>query len=939
MKNILTGLLLLCGCFVFAQSSDNGFKIRKLTKEEITICPIGEHSSNLYLPPEFDRTQVNTRQPGVFKDSLDDSVTPEFIPAIDFVLDFLGNYINSEVTINVFIEVAQLGGSALAGAGPAFVVENFDYAPLKNTEYPIALAEKLLGKEINRSDQPDIIVTINSEFEGWFFEPNNPTGIRPNQIDLASVLTHEIIHGLGFTSNSNITDGNGFFGGEFPGAFIRNIVNGDGNVLIDDFENDSQEMATQFTSNDLYYNSEFYREKTGKPQLYAPSQFARGSSLSHLGEIYNGGRDALMTFSFGGGEVIYFPGDFTLNMLRDMGWDGIRIIHEPGLYSEDLNAAYDVLADVEADSGFEPSSFMLHYSTDNFQSVDIVLPMEFDDGAGMYKATLPAPGAEHQYQYYFEVVDGRGLKRTRPGGGPDHFFLYNYGVDTEAPIMQDANQVQVIRTFNSFPVNVIAIDDFSGVSKVSSIVKVNGVADTIPLTQSNISNNNFYFSTYTYERTFVPSDVIEYKFIGVDNSAAANTTIFPQDSFFKGEYIIDDIAPVLGHDPVVSVTNFDKSFKIIVSTFDDFTGIDKVFGVVFLNDEEPDTIQLTYAPTLFGEFYEGTFSFDTEFKSDDIIRYSIFGSDLAFTPNKSSLPEDGTTYAVNVIVIPDPVDFYLNDFESATADFNGPGFKVGPVSGFTGNFIQSAQHPYPEGGPGQVVNFTYELVRPIIVADTESLIEFDEIALVENGASGSRWPQENFFDYVIVEARDLRGTEYFPLLDGYDCTAYNAWRTKYESAINAQGISSATPTSDLLRTRIIDIRDNGDFVAGDTILVRFRLFSDNAAAGWGWMIDNLKVQDSSSSVDDILLTGRVDVFPNPVSDGMLNIKLQLEENFDEGYISIFDINGKMLMRQFQQGIGLNETLQINVGDIPQGMYLLELRLDQNNTIMKKFIKE
>ena len=943
MKNIFAFFLLSLCIQLSSQHKDSGFHLREVGPEGMIICPIGEHSSNLYLPPESDRIINTNRKTGVFQDSLYPSVLPEYIPAIDFVLDFLENYFTSEVPVNVHIEVDQLGGSALAGARAAFMVENFEYAPLKDTEYPIALAEKILGKEINRSDQPDIVVTINSDFESWFLEPNNPTAVRPNQIDLASVLTHEVIHGLGFSAGNFVDPDSGqgiffsAFGNGNPAAFARNVENGAGQVLLENFENGSLEMTEQFTSNNLRYNSESFKERPVKPELFAPSQYAQGSSISHLGERYNGTSNTLMTFSFAGGEVIYFPGDLTLDMLYDMGWDATRIIYEPGVFTEDVNEAYVITADVEADSGFNPSTFMLHFSTDNFVTMDSIIPMIFDETTQQYQATLPTPGTSIEYQYYFEVVDGRGIKRTRPGGGPLHFFRYNYGTDEEAPTVTDPNEVVVISTFNSFPVNVTAIDSFSGVSSVSAIVQINGAADTISLNQSELSNGEFFFGTYTFERTFEPSDIIEYKFMAVDNSTAANTTIFPSDSFLQGLYLVDTIPPTLAHEPVISVTNFDKSFKISVSTFDEFTGINEMYGVVTLNGGIPDTIQLTFAPTLFGDFYEGTFSFDEEFNPDDDIQYSIFGTDRAFVPNKSVLPEGGSTYTVGIIAIPEPVEGYFNDFNSATQDFNGSGFRIGDVGGFPNAVIQSADHPYPEGGPGQVVDFTYELVTPIIVAETESLIEFDEIALVEFGENNARWPSDRFYDYVIVEARKLRGTEYFPLLDGYDCSTYSDWRDRYESGLNSQGISSATPTQDLLKDRIIDIQDNGDFVPGDTILVRFRLFSDNAAAGWGWLIDNLKIQNESTSVDDFVSNTTVTLFPNPVKDGILTVALDMEKSYDESYITIFDFGGTMIRRLRPGTIAGKSSLQVNVQDLLPGIYLCEISSGNGSSITKKFV--
>jgi hypothetical protein len=40
--------------------------------------------------------------------------------------------------------------------------------------------------------------------------------------------------------------------------------------------------------------------------------------------------------------------------------------------------------------------------------------------------------------------------------------------------------------------------------------------------------------------------------------------------------------------------------------------------------------------------------------------------------------------------------------------------------------------------------------------------------------------------------------------------------------------------------------ENGNFKAGDEILIRFKLYADQLSVGWGWVIDNLKIQ-----VDDV----------------------------------------------------------------------------------------
>lgn len=136
-------------------------------------------------------------------------------------------FLRSVVPIVVDVDFEDLGGSdggsiTLAGASAVTQSQNFANAPLRNTLYPIALANSLAGRDL--STRSDIAVTANSNealsnlSQGsftWYYglDSNAPVGT----IDFLDVIAHELGHGLGFAANVSSTSG-GFFGGR-PNAF------------------------------------------------------------------------------------------------------------------------------------------------------------------------------------------------------------------------------------------------------------------------------------------------------------------------------------------------------------------------------------------------------------------------------------------------------------------------------------------------------------------------------------------------------------------------------------------------------------------------------------------------------------------------------------------------------------------------------------------------
>ena len=131
--------------------------------------------------------------------------------AFTYAAELAGMCLASNVPIVVNAAMNPLSCNAtsavLGSAGAVSVLRDFTGAPLANTWYPIALANAITNVD-NDPGSPDISAQFNSSINGnplclagyyWYYGYD---GVLPgvNYIDFVTVVTHEIIHGLGFQS-------------------------------------------------------------------------------------------------------------------------------------------------------------------------------------------------------------------------------------------------------------------------------------------------------------------------------------------------------------------------------------------------------------------------------------------------------------------------------------------------------------------------------------------------------------------------------------------------------------------------------------------------------------------------------------------------------------------------------------------------------------------
>ncbi len=262
--------------------------------------------------------------------------TDEARLAFQYAVDIWNSLIRSPVPIRIDATFTDFSGYEdgriiLGGAYPA----GWKSPGSLNLWFVDALADKRAGRNLE-AGEPDIITRFNShEDANWYFgtDGNTPAG----KMDFVSVVIHEIGHGLGFFSTARAEDSPmGAFssfstvrgklrGGvpELPHIYDVFVVNGSG-TAITEFRDPSERLLEQFTSNNLFWSGAkgVAANGGGRPQLYAPSTWDRGSGYAHLDEtIFPAGDvNSLMTPYFDKQEAIHDPGPIALGMLEDMGW-------------------------------------------------------------------------------------------------------------------------------------------------------------------------------------------------------------------------------------------------------------------------------------------------------------------------------------------------------------------------------------------------------------------------------------------------------------------------------------------------------------------------------------------------------------------------------------------------------------------------------------------
>lgn len=268
-----------------------------------------------------------------------------------YAADFWSQRLSSPVEVKVQAKFEALTCSAtsavLGSAGTRFIFTDFNGAPLSNTWYSSALANKLAGEDLNPPcvagqippcEEPDTGEDISARFttalddgsctfpRKWYYglDAQPPAGTT----DFATVVIHELGHGLGFQTFVSRSTGEKFAGNDGIGrddAYMVHLYDATAGKTWAQMTDAERLTSTVNTSNLLWNGPEVTAVASsafssgvgpgGRAQIYAPNPSESGSSISHWDSALTPNEIMEPTYTTANHSLL-----ITDELMKDLGW-------------------------------------------------------------------------------------------------------------------------------------------------------------------------------------------------------------------------------------------------------------------------------------------------------------------------------------------------------------------------------------------------------------------------------------------------------------------------------------------------------------------------------------------------------------------------------------------------------------------------------------------
>lgn len=530
MRRIL--LVFAIVCFGYAAQAQKPMSIK--IKDPI-ICYAGTEDHPHYVAPaaeylaQVKKKNANlTNSTQIIVEYIGFESVPQAQAAFQRAVDIWSAVLVTSVPIRIQARWVALSPGVLGSANYTAAYANFTGAQRLNVFYPVAIAEKITGRELN-DEGPDIFANFSSTFS-WHFDPDD-TNIPPGKYDLTTVVLHEIGHGLGFSGTFTTSNGQGRFGllgTGVPIVYDVFLQNGSTQNLIQTFASPSLGLNNQLTSNSLFFDG-----NSGTNKIYAPNPFNGGSSISHLDEAtFNGTDSALMTPQVASQERIHNPG-LAKNILEDLGWNMVYIDHFELPDQENINGPYTINASIRSDHGYKPESVILHHTVDGTNFTDVVMTAL---GSDAYTATIQGTGVAQSYGYYISVDNTDDFNYVNPGilvapmqAQRQNIYVFSTGPDTKVPKITHAKKAFLLDTETQLVVDA-KVSDNTGSADVTLTYLLNDVAQSdVTMTLIEPETDSIYTATLNFGE-LNNGDQIKYRIVATDHAVNPNTAYSPSQT-------------------------------------------------------------------------------------------------------------------------------------------------------------------------------------------------------------------------------------------------------------------------------------------------------------------------------------------------------------------------------------------------------------------------
>jgi hypothetical protein len=359
--------------------------VRALAFSLLAFTPLFGYSANIVINPiggfsDATGTSPIGGNPGL---TLGAQRLNTFQKAADILETFLDIQVDVKVDASFSSLACSAGSAVLGSAGATGGNINQANAPLANTIYPVALANNLALSDIN-STTAEISATFNADIDNnanclngvdWYYGYDDPTlagAAYINDTSFLSVVIHELLHGLGVSS---WVQSNGALNSGFMDAYSANLYDQSTSKAWSAM-NDSERLTSMTNTNNLVWTGSNVNTSTaalaltdginsGKVEMYAPSPYEGGSSVSHFSTAAT--PNEIMEPSYT--EFLTTPGIAT-QLLQDIGWAIPAAVNSP-----------PIMASIGALSSTEDNNKVVTLSATDADSDAITFSASSDNGS------------------------------------------------------------------------------------------------------------------------------------------------------------------------------------------------------------------------------------------------------------------------------------------------------------------------------------------------------------------------------------------------------------------------------------------------------------------------------------------------------------------------------------------------------------------------------